>query len=134
MIGLILLIFLTILLFVFGVFCLIISLGYPTWFKNYWKKNINDSLPQDLLTKTTIIGATCTGVGFILGLVLILFSDDQSTPETYYRTRRKKKTPGIVLLERKLRKGPAGGSYYTKRKCTGLGKRKKCKMMKIYTK
>ena len=129
MIGLILLIFLTILLLAFGVFCLIVSLGYPTWYKAKWQKDINEKIPQDLITKTTIIGATCTGVGFILGLVLLLFSD--STPEkTYHRSKKKK---GIILLKRKLKKGPGGGSYYTKRKCTGFGKSKKCKMMKIYS-
>ena len=129
MIGLILLIFFTILLLAFGIFCLTLALGYPTWYKAKWQKDINEKIPQDLITKTTIIGATCTGVGFILGLVLLLFSD--STPEkTYHRSKKKK---GIILLKRKLKKGPSGGSYYTKRKCTGFGKSKKCKMMKIYS-
>ena len=124
------------LLFIFGIFCLIISLGYPDWFKNYWQKNINSALPQDLITKTTIIGATCTGLSFILLLVLIILFDTHSTKKkTYHRTKKSKKAKkGIVLLERKLKKGPSGGSYYTKRKCQGLGKRKKCKMIKIYTK
>ena len=134
MIGLIILTFLTILSLIFGIFCLIISLGYPEWFKNYWKQNINQKLPQDLITKTTIFGATCTGLGFILTLVLILFYDTQSTTKTYRRAKRKKAKQGIVLLERKLKQGPSGGAYYTKRKCKGLGKRKKCKMIKIYTK
>ena len=131
MIGLILLIFLTILLLAFGVFCLIVSLGYPTWYKAKWQKDIDEKLPQDLITKTTIIGAACTGVGFIFGLVLLFFSDSSST-QTYHHHAKKK--PGIVLLARKLKKGPSGGSYYSKGKCTGFGKSRKCKMMKIYTK
>ena len=134
MIGLILLIFLTILLLAFGVFCLIISLGYPTWYKKKWQIDINEKLPQDLVTKTTIIGSVCTSVGFILGLVLLLFSDSSSTTTTKTYHHHAKKKSGIVLLARKLRKGPSGGTYYTKRKCTGFGKSKKCKMVKIYTK
>ena len=132
MIGLILLTFLTILLLASGIFCLIASLGYPTWYKAKWQQNINQKLPQDLITKTTIIGAICTGGGFILGLLLLLLSDSSSSP-TYHRRRTKKK-PNIIYLARKLKKGPDGGTYYTKRKCTGFGKSRKCKMMKIYTK
>ena len=141
MIGLILLIFLTILLFIFGIFCLIISLGYPDWFKTFWQHNINVKLPQDLVTKTTIIGSTCTGLSLILLLIIIILFDTYSTSNTCHYSHRKKKAKkakkakkGIVLLARKLKKGPSGGSYYTKRKCKGLGKRKKCKMIKIYTK
>ena len=132
MIGLILLIFLTILLLLFGVFCLVVSLGYPTWYKDKWQKDIQKNLPQNIITKTTIVGAISTGVGFILGLVILLVSDSNSvTTKTYHHQKKKK---GIVLISRKLKKGPSGGSYYTKKKCTGFGKSRKCKMVKVYTK
>lgn len=134
MFGLILLIILVVLLLSFGIFCLIVSLGYPDWYKNMWKKDINKSIPQDLIAKTTIIGAICTGAGFILTLVILLISDTQSTVKTLHRAKKKKAKQGIVLVEHKLRKGPSGGSYYLQKKCTGFGKSKKCKMKKIYSK
>ena len=104
MFGLILLILLATLLLAFGIFCFIISLGYPDWYKNIWKKDINKSIPQDLITKTTIIGATCTGAGFILTIVILLISDTQSTVKTYRRAKKKKIKQGIILVEHKLKK------------------------------
>lgn len=136
MIGLILLIFLTIVSCIFGLFCLIVSLGYPDWFKQFWQKNINAKLPQDLINKTTIVGAICTSLSVILLLVILtLDSGSDSDHNTHHRHSKKKKADkDIVFLQRKLKKGPSGGSYYTKKKCTGFGKSKKCKMIKIYAK
>jgi len=118
----------------FGLFCLIISLGYPDWYKSKWQKDINSKIPQDLVTKTTIIGAILTCTAFILGLVVLLFANPHSTPKKYYRAEKRKPKKGIIFLERKLKTGPSGGSYYTKKKCHGFGKSKKCKMIKIYGK
>lgn len=134
MIGLVVLIIFSFLLLGFGLFCLIISLGYPDWYKNKWQKDINSKIPQDLVTKTTIIGAVFTCTGFMLGLIILLVADSHATPQKYHHAKKKKSKKGIILLERKLKTGPSGGSYYTKRKCKGFGKSKKCKMIKIYAK
>lgn len=117
----------------FGICFLVMSVGFPYWFKNYWQQNINSKLPQDLILKTKIIGSIFTGIGLILVIFVLLF-DTHYLLKIDNHTKRKKTRQDIILIERKLKKGPLGGSYYIKKKCQGLGRRKKCKMIKIYTK
>jgi len=117
-----------ILLLTFGVTILSFALGNPNWYKKMWEKNINDTAPDNLINVTVILGAVCTGLGFIFGLVCIIKSEGET--RKYSRIRKKKKQKGIILIERKLKTGPSGGSYYVRRKCDRHG----CKIIKVYTK
>ena len=116
------------LLLTFGVTILAFALGNPDWYKKVWKDNINNNVPDNLVNVTVILGAVCTGLGFIFGLVALIKSEGEST--RYRSVRRKHKKKGIILIERKLKTGPGGGSYYVRRKCDRHG----CKNIKIYTK
>jgi len=117
------------LLLTFGVTILAFALGNPDWYKKVWKDNIINNVPDNLVNVTVILGAVCTGLGFIFGLVALIKSEGEST--RYRSVRRKKsKKKGIILIERKLKTGPSGGSYYVRRKCDRHG----CKNIKIYTK
>ena len=73
---------------IFGLFCLILSLGYPNWYKNKWKKDFKNE-PQDLLIKTTTIGAICTAIGFMILLIIILFFDKIDKNKSNYPFKHK---------------------------------------------
>ena len=123
---LIVLCIIAILLFASGTTLLVFSLGYPQWYKKVWDEHIESPVPDNLINLTTLLGAIISGIGFILMIIYIIKSE---TPEQKFKraskTQRKK---GIVLIKRKLNKGPKGGKYYVTRKCNRRG----CRNIKNY--
>ena len=120
---LIILCIISLLLLTAGTTLLIFSLGYPVWYKQVWKDHIESPVPTNLINLTTLIGSIILGIGFILMLIYIIKSDTQE--EKY---KRKKRKSNIIVLEKKLLKGPNGGRYYITRKCH----KGKCHNLKNY--
>ena len=120
---LIILCIISLLLFAVGTTLLIFSLGYPVWYKQVWKDHIESPVPDNLINLTTLIGSIILSIGFILMLIYIIKSD---TPDEKYK--RKKRKSNVVVLEKKLHRGPNGGRYYITRKCH----KGKCHNLKNY--